>query len=494
MVNVATARFFNSPFNLEKLISNFESEETRNTFYDALPHAEYQVRFNKIGEPFKIVADVMDYNAGYITWKNKRWFFFVDYWNVVNENIIEINYTIDAWETYAYSTEIKFGTYHAYRTSYEEKGQYKNYFAPIYTISALKTQFIKSFPSSSLTVFFVVYDDTNNKARYGWFGTWPGALLSGQAVLDIVNKLKGQYGLSDNIRLISAFVSPFYDDAIDDPVGMEQYYLKLANNLYLALDSEVGFSPSHGINIDIENDRYTTFKILDNSGVEIWRASDKRHYTRINASLNASFAGASWRCALSADDTLYNETFTFPLIPIDIISDAWAQYYVQRRNYDVQTRQIASQQQLVNGVVGNAIGGGIAGATVNPVGALAGAVGGAIGSVIGYATDTAIFNPKIQNATDELYKKASDTLNLVGEGYLYLFRCGVYREFWDSETQTKNDTAISENGYINDEYGENYNFQNGPFAGDIQITGIPRVASNQIRQRLVNGVIFNKGD
>lgn len=490
MVNVATARFFNSPFNLEKLISNFESEEERNTFYDALPHDEYQVRFNKIGEPFKIVSDVMDYNAGYITWKNKRWFFFVDYWNVINENIIEIYYTIDAWETYAYSNEIKYGTYHAYRTPYEEKGQYKNYLAPLNVASALDIRFDLSV--LSYWILYVVYDDTNNRARFGWYEQRPEWAFYGISQ-DIIDEIKGKDGLSDNLRLISAFISPFNDEDIGTAIGND-YYIEISSTHYLA---RLGYAMTctHSLTFNFKNTRYKKYKILDNSAVEVWRATDKRKYVSMKAKLNMSYAGASWRCEIVAEDNENPEIFTLPLTPIDIISDTWANYYVQRRNYDVQTRQIASQQQLVNGVVGNAIGGGIAGATVNPVGALAGAVGGAIGSVIGYATDTAIFNPKIQNATDELYKKASDTLNLVGGGYTWPFLCGLYTETWDSETQTKNDTAISENGYINDEYGENYNFQqNGPFAGDIQITGIPRVASNQIRQRLVNGVIFSKGD
>lgn len=497
MVNVATARFFNSPFNLEKKMSNFQTAEDRNVFYDALEHTEFQVRFNKIGEPFKITADVMDYNAGYIVWKNKRWFFFVDYWNVISENTIEVYYTIDAWETYAYSDDIRFGHYHAYRTPYEEKGQYKNYFTAVYSETERVLRFYKVIPGtvSIATLLYVVYDDTNNKARFGWFSTWPGYIFSASASQEIINALRGKDGLSDNIRIISAFYSPFYDDFIDDESVINNYYVTISTGHYLAKDTVASFRPSHVVNVDFSNTRYKKYKVLDDSAVEIWRASDKKTYTSMDATLNLSYAGASWRCEMLSDDNEKPEIFTLPLTPIDIISDAWAQYYVQRRNYDIQTRQIASQQQLVNGVVGNAIGGAIAGGTVNPIAGAIGAVGGVVGSVVGYATDTAIFNPQIQSVTDELYRKANDTINLVGEGYTAVFMSGVYSETWDSETQTKNDNAIVINGYINDDYGENYDWhQAGPFAGDIQITGIPRVASNQIRHRLVNGVIFSEGD
>lgn len=490
MVNVATARFFNSPFNLEKLMSNFRNEEARNAFYDALEHEEYQVRFNKIGEPFKITANVMDYTAGYITWKNKRWFFFVDYWNVINENIIEVYYTIDAWETYAYGSDIKFGHYHTYRTAHQEMGQYKNYFAPVYMETDLHYRFDKGFDSSTNPMLlYVVYDDTNNEARYGWYSTTPG-LVFGGASKTIIDEIKTLDALSDNIRLISAFITPFCDDEI----GGDEYFV-ISDHHYLSKSGHYHIPSVDLTGLNFVNGRYTKYKVLDKSAVEIWRASDKRRYISMHAELNLSYAGATWRCEMLAEGSENPEIFTFPLNPIDIISDAWAQYYVQRRNYDVQTRQIASQQQLVNGVVGNAIGGGIAGATAGPIAGLIGAIAGVAGSVAGYATDTAIFNPRIQSATDELYKKASDTLNLDGEGYTARFISGVYSEFWDSETQRKNDVAIAENGYINDEYGAKFTYkENGPFAGDVQITGIPRVASNQIRQRLVNGVIFNKGD
>ena len=491
MVNVAVARFFNSPFNLEKLMSNFRNEEDRNAFYDALEHEEYQVRFNKIGDPFKITADVMDYNAGYITWKNKRWFFFVDYWNVINENIIEVYYTIDAWETYAYSDNIKFGHYHTYRTAHQEVGHYKNYYAPTTTKTALVTRF--DLDILSYWLLYVVYDDTNNKARFGWYGMKASYVFFGVSQ-DIINAIKGQDGLSDNLRLISAFVTPFYDDVIDNDAYVGDSYIKISGSHYLARFDQY-ITCIYEFSFNFQNSRYKKYKVLDNSAVEVWRASDRKTYTGMEARLNMSYAGASWRCEMKSSDTDDVEVFTLPLVPIDIISDAWAQYYVQRRNYDVQTRQIASQQQLVNGVVGNAIGGGIAGATAGPVAGAIGAVGGIVGSVVGYATDTNIFNPQIQSATDELYRKANDTLNLVGEGYTDVFWSGLYSEIWDAQTQRINDAAIAESGYINNEYGAKFTFkENGPFAGDVQITGIPRVASNQIRQRLVNGVIFGKGD
>lgn len=494
MVNVATARFFNSPFNLEKLISNFTSAEDRDAFYDALPNVEYQVRFNKIGEPFKITANVMDYTAGYIVWKNKRWFFFVDYWNVISESTIEVYYTIDAWESYAYGQDIKFGHYHAYRTPYEEKGQYKNYFVPVVTNTTMQFTLTRPWGNGLINLFYVVYDDTNNRAHFGWYFVFPGEVFVGLAVKEILDNLRGysDAGFSDNIRLISAFVSPLYDERLNDDPDNPFYYYKVKTNLYVNIDVYPSSMPEFSRITGLGNTRYVHYKILDASGVEIWRFPDKKTYTAIEGVLNASFAGASWRVKMTDNEGNF-EYFTIPLLPIDIISDAWAEYYVQRRNYDVQTRQIASQQQLVNGVVGNAIGGGIAGATAGPLAGAIGAVGGIAGSVVGYATDTAIFNPKIQNVTDELYKKASDTLNMVGEGYLSLIDVGIYKEVWDVETQAKNDSAIAENGYINDEYGNVYTRQDGPFAGDVQITGIPRVASNQIRQRLVNGVIFSKG-
>ena len=96
---------------------------------------------------------------------------------------------------------------------------------------------------------------------------------------------------------------------------------------------------------------------------------------------------------------------TIPCPSLDLTENAWSEYnYSGQREYDIDSRNIASAQAMAEKAISGATQGFIMGG-FNPAGAGLSAAAGAVGGVVQGGLDLAVFNPMLQNAVDKQRSK-----------------------------------------------------------------------------------------
>lgn len=519
MVNVSTIELYtNCKYNLQREMSNFASLTAQNNYYNGLTKKTLQARFNKIGEPFIVsssISDILDYNYGRVFYDDVYYYFQIATLETVAEGMTRINYTIDAWETMRYQKNLKLGAGYVERSSLRGRTyDYKTPYAPVSVTKEHYEQFSNKFGAYDVNVLFFIYDDTNNRGTWGWYFCDKDVdLITGNWCNKCIEGIKGDLpaGLSENIRILAGYISPFYDSYISSSL-----YHKCTNFIYVftVTDSDIpenyACTPVQNLTgYSIRNTQFKKYIITDLRGCEIWRAKDGILYDRFYCIMDMSMSMVSWQIrpnynpSVDTDDV---EIFNFPCEPLDVVTDAWETYATQRRSYDIQTRQINSQQSLTNGLVNNAISGGVVGASGGPVGAVAGVVAGVVGSIAGYALDEYVYGPKQQRLTDELYQRAPDTINLTGGGcsavsWSFLIESddvgrltsSIITETWDSPTQALVNADYNVYGYYTDESTDDMEdfVRDGPLKCDCVVNNCPIDFAVQIRNRLNGGVNFS---
>ena len=130
--------------------------------------------------------------------------------------------------------------------------------------------------------------------------------------------------------------------------------------------------------------------------------------------------------------------FTAPLPAVDIASNSWSDYlYSGQREYDVESRKLANEISLAQGLVG-ALGQGATGAMLgglresqsdmptlrstrnSAVFAGLGAGAGALGAGLDYMVRTS-YNDRLQSLEDEKHARQIDALIMPGSGWDWLF-------------------------------------------------------------------------
>lgn len=520
MVNTSTVELFKGcKYDLQRNMSNFANLSAQNSYYNSLTKLTKPARFNKIGEPMLAsgsISDILDYEYGRIQYDGIYYYFQVDSIEQGAQEQAIIHYTVDAWETMRYQKNLTLGAGYVQRSS--ERGRtyaYPTPYAPVNLTNELYHPLSDKYGSYDVNVLFFIYDDTNNSGTWGWyFCDKDFDLATGRWAVKCIEGIKGKSvpGLSDNIRILAGYISPFYDTYITT-----DYYTKCTDFIFVHTADDSAIQPGYPqvpvIWIDdftaFRNSQFIKYKVNDMRGCEVWRASDGIQYTEIYGILDMSMSMVSWQMRANYNPNTGGggtEIFYIPCEPLDIVNDAWDSYVNQRRAYDMQTRQVNSQQNLVSGLSSSVIGGGIAGATAGPVGAVIGAVGGAISSIAGYVLDTAVFGPEEQRITDEMYQRAQDAINLSGGGCSAVawsfFRedlnegritCGIVKETWDTATQNLVNDDYDTFGYYTEtatDNMENY-VQDGPLKCDCVVKGCSLDFAMQVRSRLQNGVFFS---
>lgn len=207
----------------------------------------------------------------------------------------------------------------------------------------------------------------------------------------------------------------------------------------------------NGANIDSDPRTLTCFK--DMRGNVVWQATPYKDYSSTNVLFTVGVSVSNIIIKASIDD----ETITMPTDSVDMIVDAWKEYYYRQRATDINLRNLTIETTYKQNMVGSlnsALGGGIGGAmTGNPIGAVAGAIGGLATGLVGgvinnkIQTDAGI---KEQSYIDNDYRRANDSLSLIGSFNYAIYehsRFGFYEEHWDdaSKQAFQYDTIINGN-------------------------------------------------
>lgn len=107
---------------------------------------------------------------------------------------------------------------------------------------------------------------------------------------------------------------------------------------------------------------------------------------------------------------------TIPCLSLDLTENAWSEYnYSGQREYDIDSRNIASTQAMAEKAISGATQGFIMGG-FNPAGAGLSAVAGAVGGAVQGGLDLAVFNPMMQNTVDKQRSKQTAGILLSGGG------------------------------------------------------------------------------
>ena len=188
--------------------------------------------------------------------------------------------------------------------------------------------------------------------------------------------------------------------------------------------------------------------------------------------------------------------FTVPALVLDLTENAWSSYqYSGQREYDIESRNIATMQSAVEKTIGGATQGFIMGG-FNPAGAGLSAAAGAVGGATQGILDAAIFNPMIQGAKDNYAAKqtpgiliSGGALDAVENGY-DIAMCVMEM---DSYSDGRASTERSLKGVKVDEYiTSNTTIRSS--TGFYQITeldvagAIPNSARRTIANRFAKGV------
>lgn len=531
MVTTATLNLFKGcKYDLYRNMSNFASLSAQNSYYNGLTKITKSVTFNKIGDPFILdddIASLLEYTYGRIQYEGKWWYFQVDDLAVNAQGRTIVSYTIDAWETMRYQYNLALGAGQISHIATSLKDTYRSNLmgSPI----TPRVEFVKpiskrgSGSSDIIPTIYGIFRDNDTDIPYYYVHTVVNSDLNKianmHAVKDLTEDLRSDYS---NITVLCAFYSTVclnVDDTTDwQRVARENATTWVNKNgtmgvLYATIECDTSADVEFPNSTRVMSTPEKPVVICDERGNVVYRLADNVEYTNyIDMYLSMSGTTCAWDCFIKIDNSNDIFGFSIPLEPLDIYTDSWAQYQSQQRQSDIDTRNLQMNTNLTSSLANvgtGAVSGAIAGSLVAPgpgtiVGAIGGALTGVVSSLTGYAS-SAYASPKEQEIKDNLYKKASDNVSLVGAGI-----SGPVSRYLNSGARMDNTIGFCKLRMSN----EDLNFINeyesvfgalcniptsscedyiryGPFQANCEVLNCPTSFGAQVQNRIANGVYFS---
>lgn len=482
-------------------MGNFGSLTEQNSYFSGLTKKVITgVRMNNLGDPIEVQVpwtSVLGYSYGRFQ-INAKWFYFsIDDIVPINDSKTSIRYNLDVWETCRHQYTVTLGRGKVSRSGRSLPMRNPRPFTPMWT----RTSTIQRLSiENPLGIAFV--RDSENNENYVYVcqdrNKGIGPFVDGSWLT-----MLGINSLND---VMGAWLSPFSVDVTnwESLTGTEIVgYRKAADGLNWI---------QYGVPLDATAvmDQADCIGMTDMRGNLVWTSDlGGGTETYLYCYLNVSPSTCNWRCVLDAPDLVHPQgtperTFTIPCEPVYYFSDAFQEYNVRQREFDMEQRAINRDSQLVSGLSGvgsSAVGGAVAGALLGPAGAVAGAALGAVGGIVGSIASYAIqptFDNRTQRATDAFYKRQADTLVLSGDGLLNILTgltgCDLVNVETDAGTVTQYNDAVSTAGffYSDLEVEDMEDFVvDGSLTADVQVLGpIPDAWKAQVQQRIARGVRF----
>ena len=482
-------------------MGNFGSLTEQSSYFSGLTKKKIiGVRMNNLGDPIEVQVpwtSVLGYFYGRF-WINDKWFYFsIDDIEPINDSKTRIRYNLDVWETCRYQYGVTLGRGKVSRSGRSLAMRNPRPFTPMWTRTSTIQRLSVTTPQG---VAFV--RDSENDTNYIYVasdrqkGIGPYLDAKWLSMLGIAN-LNDVYG---------AWLTPFSIDTSSWELleGTQIVGYRIPADSIATIQTQVTLDESPIMN------QTDCIGVTDMRGNLIWTSDlGGGSETTLYARMNISPSTCNWRCVLDASGLIKppgipERTFTIPCEPTYFYSDAFTEYNLRQREFDMEQRAINRDSQLVGGLSGvgsSAVGGAVAGALLGPAGAVAGAALGAVGGIVGSIASYAIqpsFDSRTQRATDAFYKRQADTLVLSGDGLLTILGgltgCDLVNVETDAGTVTQYNDAVATAGYFYSdlEVEDMEEFVvDGPLTADVQVLGpIPDAWKAQIQQRIARGVVF----
>jgi len=512
------ARFYRD-LGFSKISRNvpFASSKTiMDNYFNANSVYSEQVVFNKIGEPIKInrsIFEALTWSYGSIGDGNQRIYFFVDSIDVLTDESVSVNYTIDAYATKFFEVSLNEG--HVIRR-YNSGNRPRQPFSPIDMTAT--TYSLEAGGQAGGTIFFAFKQSMNPYSGIGY-----GCMYGDVEIVERNEWLNQSW--KDYLHITDADVTGLWfcplriQPTPSTTWGWTQ--LPVSN-----INGWVTFSSGHianGTKMPIRNFTFNTIYtdelhiggIVDGKGNMVYSLPFGRSANTMKVQLRISLQSCQLECNLSNKEerTSHLEGMSFNLAcePIDFFIDSFSEYSARQRQYDLQNRDMQSKISMYQGIGGSLSGG----ATTGAIGAAGGgAAGGAIGAIAGVVTGIAgalvnrgidnYYAPKITELNDNYYKLQIDTLSLSGTSISRFFdnpdesfNARVFQLSADTYSINRMNTDINTNGCYVDETNANVQSlvgANRPLKlGAISITGnLVSDWKQQIENRLFNGVFYKQ--
>lgn len=486
-------------------MGNFASETEQESYFSGLTKLTVNgARLNNLGEPIEVQkpwTTMLGYSYGRFQVNNVWIYFSVRDIDPINDTKTRILYDIDCWETARFQYGASLGRGKVSRSGRNLSTANPRPFTPIYVRTSTVQEFKETRRNTDFVGFAFVRDSENN-INY----IYQSGSMSANA--DLGDFLDGSWlsklGITNLNDVMGAWLSPWgtADTSGWEPTGPTSIQgfridASKANNVTMYRT----FSLSDGGPYGNQDEVIGVTDMRDNVIWSCDMSSDAENASFFEGKLNISPSSCNWRCTFNGSPEF---TFTIPCEPVYIFGDAFTEYNVRQRAYDMELRSINNDQQLVQGltnVVSAGIGGGVAGASAGPIGAIGGAVVGTVGQLAGTIASYMLqpgFDARTQRATDAYYKRQADTLNLTGDGLLSIINgdTGVkmVKMETDPATVSQYNAAISTAGYfysdLESEDMEDF-VVDGPLTASVEVLGsIPDTWKAQIQARIAQGVIF----
>lgn len=482
------------------------SKSAMDNYFNSNAHYTEEVTFNKIGEPIKIsemedIFQAFTYSYGSIGDGANRIYFFVDNVQVLNDKVVELYYTIDAYATRFFEVSLNEG--HVLRRV-NSGSKPRQPFSPITMTASLQTaswgsdiffSMINS-QASSKQIFYGKYEGYEDKFYEVESGKWTEQMYAGIVDSDVT----GIWVLP-----ISFGAIPLWEYVNG------HWYRRIQSSSYLMAGHTMP-SATFNLGTPIYTDELHTGGFIDAKGNIVYTVPYGKSVSSIRATLRMSLQSCQLECIANGlnSNVGHIEGMAFNLAgdPLDFYIDSFAEYSARQREYDIQNRDMQSKMAMYKNI-GNSLGSGattgaIGSAGGGSKGGIIGAVAGIGGSIAGSLITRGIDNyyaPKIQALTDTLYQHQADTLSLSGTSIgryvealsgLYAFQLSA-----DSYTVNRMNTDLSVNGVYVDETNSNVQSlvqANVPLVcGAISINGnMPSDWKQQIENRILNGVYYKR--
>ena len=538
-------------------VSSFTTLAQQNAYYNGLITAGNgkkleAINYRRLGDPLKINSDYDDlftFPYGRIKLKDIWYYFSVTDIHYIQDEVTQIVYRFDPWETARLQLNTKIGR------GYVERGKITagniGKWLPQRELQprtmVITTEHLGWTPGTGVDLDYDGHPDGGDDAN-----VYPGLSLiavvhNSSTNKDIINYVsQTNFGITDRMWLLRMW-SPFEilsknpDNGTNfepgDIKGMWVIPFTYANSTYNTnfglmfkgdhykeMKFGTGYIPIPGSRFKIFSvdplNKFSPFDfdgdttsmvvnkkavtedtkrtyITDLRGNEIFSVPYGREMKgRIKGTLDITYTSCKY--VLNVGENYNDLTFTVPCEPVSVIGDAEAEYFARQRQTDIEGRRIAMNQQLAHGLASaatsaatGAVLGGIGGTMGAGAGAGVAGGGSIIESLIGYGIDRH-YGHQQQSMLDNHYKHAKDELSLYGESINSLRTMSYVTEEWDDYSKTRYNNYIEVNGY---EVGHHlpdcstFYVAGGTLKGDFDIDGdIPEKWKQEIRTRFGTGV------
>lgn len=486
-------------------------------YYNGLTKKSYSTQTVELGQPIRIkdsIQNLLKYNYGWIDYGDGfRYYFSISDFSMVSESMTDMHYELDPLATSYNQIGLSFPRVSLQRFN-GEKPDITVFNNPLSKISFpynpmyWQVENPYSYVDEKNAYFaYLIWDSTNNNFMYGML-KWSRSELTKVFDGSWVNWIKStlatgktfDYQLSDVVNIayvpckLSTTVEPVDENGACYIFPYSDYYI-----------------PDFTIPT-LCNEITQKHCIFDARGNVVFEPSVGQELKCEKIQLSYSVSTISIQLRLYQYNAQYEnyepQIVCIPCETIDVYVDSWAEYQYRQRQYDIEMRNIQAKSSLAN-ISNNAMSGAVAGAVtgsiVPGVGTAIGAIGGLAVGAIGSAIGTGItyhYGSKEQEQTDALYKKAVDSLSLLGNCSQALVEHTYNTNLVclmaiDGQTNTAYEKDVKANGYyfadtvLTDFLPSSTTNSKYAIKADVEIDAtIPTAWKNAIADRFAKGLII----